>query len=96
MFEGALPRTSYPELDAAGERAFDILRQSCEALCALLPKEKRPPSLMMSLHIWSMAHGTASLFARGDAGRRPIPMSAEDLLEAGIHVYLRGLGFAEG
>jgi hypothetical protein len=43
-----------------------------------------------------MAHGTASLFARGDAGRRPIPMSAEDLLEAGIHVYLRGLGFAEG
>jgi AcrR family transcriptional regulator len=95
MFEGALPRASYPALDAAGERAFDILRQSCEALCALLPREKRPPSLMMSLHIWSMAHGTASLFARGDESRRPIPMSAEDLLEAGVHVYLRGLGFGE-
>jgi AcrR family transcriptional regulator len=95
MFEGALPRGSYPALDAAGERAFDILRQSCESLCALLPREKRPPSLMMSLHIWSMAHGTASLFARGDESRRPIPMSAEDLLEAGVHVYLRGLGFGE-
>ena len=50
---------------------------------------------MMSLHIWSMAHGTASLFARPDAGRRPIPMSAEDLLEAGVRLYLRGVGFTD-
>jgi AcrR family transcriptional regulator len=95
MFEGALPRSAYPALDEAGERAFDILRQACESLCALLPKDRRPPSLMMSLHIWSLAHGTASLFARGDKSRRPIPMSAEDLLEAGVHVYLRGLGVGE-
>jgi AcrR family transcriptional regulator len=92
MFEGALPRDAYPALDAAGRRAFDVLRQACDALCALLPQEKRPPSLMMSLHIWAMAHGTASLFARGDASRRPIPMPAEDLLEASVHLYLRGIG----
>src|SRR5687767_14688745 len=95
MFESALPRESYPELEAAGQRAFNVLREACEALCAILPKEKRPPSLMMSLHIWSMAHGTASLFARGDAGRRPIPMPAEDLLEAGVHLYLNGIGIGE-
>jgi hypothetical protein len=39
-----------------------------------------------------MAHGVASLFARGDRGRHLIPMSAEDLLEAEVHLYLRGIG----
>ena len=47
---------------------------------------------MMSLHIWALSHGVASLFARGDSGRRRLPMSAEELLEAGVLVYLRGLG----
>jgi hypothetical protein len=51
---------------------------------------------MMSLHIWAMTHGIASLFARGDAGRRKLPMTAEELLEAGFLVYLRGLGLAGG
>jgi hypothetical protein len=39
-----------------------------------------------------MAHGIASLFGRGDAARRPVPMPPEDLLEAAFLVYLRGLG----
>jgi hypothetical protein len=47
---------------------------------------------MMSLHIWALSHGIASLFARGDSGRRSLPMTPEDLLEAGVLVYLRGLG----
>jgi len=47
----------------------------------------------MALHIWSMSHGVASLFGRGDAARRKLPMSAEDLLEAEVLIYLRGLGF---
>ena len=34
----------------------------------------------------------ASLFGRGDAGRRKVPMSPDELLEAGVLVYLRGLG----
>ena len=49
--------------------------------------------MMMALHIWSMAHGVASLFGRGDAARRKLPMSPEDLLEAEVLIYLRGLGF---
>ena len=36
--------------------------------------------------------GIASLFARGDAGRRTLPMAPEDLLKAGVLIYLRGLG----
>jgi AcrR family transcriptional regulator len=94
MFESALPRASYPGPDDARRRAFEVLRAASEAICARIPKERRPPELMMSLHIWSMAHGVASLFARSDQGRHLIPMSAEDLLEAEVHLYLRGIGLA--
>jgi hypothetical protein len=48
---------------------------------------------MVALHIWSMSHGIASLFGRGDAARRKLPMAPEELLEAGVLVYLAGLGF---
>jgi hypothetical protein len=74
------------------DRSFAVLRRASETLCARLPADKRPPALMMSLHIWALSHGVASLFARGDSGRRPLPMTPEDLLEAGVLVYLRGLG----
>ncbi len=46
---------------------------------------------MVALHIWAQTHGIASLFARGDAARRPLPMSAEELLEASVLIYLDGL-----
>ena len=51
---------------------------------------------MMSYHIWAMSHGVAALFSRGDQGRRPTPMSADDLLEAGTTLYLKGLGYFDG
>jgi hypothetical protein len=94
MFEGGIAVSQHPSLHAAAERAFQVLREGCSALFAALPAEKRPPALMVALHIWAMSHGIASLFARGDAARRPLPMSAEDLLEAGVLVYLDGLGRA--
>ena len=50
---------------------------------------------MVALHIWAMSHGIASLFGRGDAARRTLPMSPEELLEAEMLIYLRGLGVAE-
>jgi AcrR family transcriptional regulator len=61
-------------------------------LCAQMPLQSRPPALMVALHIWAMSHGVASLFGRGDAARRMVPMSPEELLEAAVLVYLRGLG----
>jgi hypothetical protein len=93
MFEAGVPLESNVELNAAGERAFGVLRQASEKLIERLPAAKRPPALMMALHVWSLSHGIASLFARADAGRRKLPMSAEELLEAGVLVYLRGLGW---
>jgi hypothetical protein len=79
---------------AASERAFAIIRMTAERLAALTPPGvTRPPALMMALHIWSMSHGIASLFSRGDAARRKLPMSPDELLEAGVLIYLRGLGF---
>jgi AcrR family transcriptional regulator len=92
MFEAGIPFDATPELRAAGDRAFAIVRGACEVLAAALPAGARPPALMMALHVWAMSHGIASLFARGDASQRKLPMSAEDLLEAQTLIYLRGLG----
>ena len=96
MFEAHLPPDTSRELTQATERAFGILRQACEALITGLPDGKRPPALMMSLHVWAMAHGIASLFGRGDNARRNIPMSPEQLLEANMLIYLDGLGLGNG
>jgi AcrR family transcriptional regulator len=97
MFEAGIPPTLNPELHEAGERAFAVLRGAAEKLCAQLPAgQARPPALMVALHIWAMAHGIAALFGRGDAARRTLPMSADELLEAEVLVYLRGLGLPRG
>lgn len=95
MFEAGIPLDTSPELRQAGDRAFAVLRAASEQLIARMPAQKRPPALMMALHIWALSHGVASLFGRGDSGRRALPMSAEELLEAGVLVYLRGLGIPE-
>jgi AcrR family transcriptional regulator len=94
MFESGIPIDMNPTLMAAGERAFAIIRAAAERLAALAPPGvPRPPAMMMALHIWSMSHGVASRFARGDAARRKLPMSPDELLEAEVLIYLRGLGF---
>lgn len=92
MFEAAIPLDANPGLREAGDRAFGVLRTASERLVSLMPAGQRPPAMMVALHVWSLAHGVASLFGRGDAGRRSLPMSPEDLLEAGVLVYLQGLG----
>jgi AcrR family transcriptional regulator len=92
MFEAGVALDSDLGLRHASDRAFAVLRRASEALSALAPAAARPPALMMSLHIWALSHGVASLFARGDAGRRALPMSPEELLEAAVLIYLRGLG----
>ncbi len=92
MFEAGLSLDDDPQLRQAADRSFAVLRHASETLCGRLAQEKRPPALMMSLHIWALSHGIASLFARGDGGRRRLPMTPEDLLEAAMLIYLRGLG----
>ena len=95
MFEAGIPLATNPELREAGDRAFAVLREAAEKLCAYTPARNRPPALMVALHIWAMSHGVASLFGRGDAARRSLPMSPDELLEAQVLIYLRGLGVPE-
>jgi hypothetical protein len=96
MFETRIAFDSHPGLLAAGDRAFAILREGAERLTAGLPPGRRPPSLMVALHVWALSHGIASLFVRADPSRRKLPMSPEDLLEAGVLIYLQSLGLASG
>ena len=96
MFEAGVPLDTNPELAAASERAFAVLRRASEILVSRLPAKTRPPALMMALHVWSLSHGIASLFGRGDGARRKLPMTPEELLEAAMLIYLRGLGLPEG
>jgi AcrR family transcriptional regulator len=92
MFEAGIAPDADRQLREASETAFAVLRAASEKLVALMPAQGRPPALMVALHVWSITHGIASLFGRGDAARRTLPMSAEDLLEAAVLIYLRGLG----
>jgi AcrR family transcriptional regulator len=92
MFESGVDLGLDAELNAAADRAFGVLRDAAGAVAATVPAANRPPVTMMALHLWSQAHGIASLHARADAARRPIPMTAEELLEAATLIYLRGLG----
>jgi AcrR family transcriptional regulator len=92
MFEAGVPLNKNAELRAAGDRAFAVLRIAAEQIAARASDGKRPPAAMMALHVWALSHGIASLFARGDDARRSLPMSPEELLEAGVLVYLQGLG----
>jgi AcrR family transcriptional regulator len=96
MFETRIAFDAHPGLLAASDRAFTILREAADRLTAGLPKDRRPPSLMMALHVWALSHGIASLFVRSDPSRRKLPMSPEDLLEAGVLIYLQSLGLAGG
>ena len=92
MFEAGIPIGADPALRGASDRAFVVLRAAAEKICAATPPASRPPALMVALHIWAMAHGVAALFGRGDGAQRALPMSPEELLEAEVLVYLRGLG----
>ncbi len=92
MFDG-VPGETDPALRSAADAAFAIVRKAAEAACLSAPAKGRPPALMVALHVWTLCHGTAALFTGPPSpGRRPLPMTPEDLLEAGLLVYLRSLG----
>jgi AcrR family transcriptional regulator len=92
MFEAGVPVGANPALRDASERAFAVLRAAADAISAAMPATIRPPALMVALHIWAITHGVASLFGRADGAQRPAPISPEELLEAHVLIYLRGLG----
>jgi len=84
-------------LQTASDAAFAVLRRAADAACASAPpgRGRAPPPQMVALHIWSLTHGIASLFATAGPGRKRLPMAPEDLLEAGLLIYLQSLGLAK-
>ncbi len=95
MFDGS-PAEADPALKAAADAAFAVIRRAADAACAAATTAPRPPALMVALHVWSLCHGVAALFVGPPSpARRTLPMSAEDLLEAGLLVYLRSLGLGQ-
>jgi AcrR family transcriptional regulator len=92
MFEAGLKSEENRELAQSSDLAFAVLREASENLISEIPGDNRPPALMVSLHVWALSHGIASLFGRGDGAKRNVPMPPEDLLEAAVLIYLDGLG----
>ncbi|MDB5660875.1 MAG: TetR family transcriptional regulator [Cypionkella sp.] len=91
MFESGLSLQAHPDLAIVSQKARAVLEQAAEKLSQHLPANKRPPSTMFSAHIWAMSHGVVELYMRGAPGAKS-QFPPEDLLEAGIGIYLRGLG----
>jgi AcrR family transcriptional regulator len=96
MFEAGLSMDDSPDLKAAADRAFDVLRRACSLVAETLPEAARPPGDLMSLHVWAFTHGIATLFAEGKPGRGKVPMTGEEILESGMLIYLKGLGVIPG
>ncbi|EPX79122.1 TetR/AcrR family transcriptional regulator [Litoreibacter arenae] len=94
MFESGVNLQANPALATAADRSRGVLEQAAQKLSEHIPADKRPPATMFSSHIWAMSHGVVELFARGAPGAKA-PYPPEDLLEAGIGIYLRGLGLIE-
>lgn len=91
MFESGLNLNAYPDLALVAQKARGVLETAAEKLSQHMPPGKRPPASMFSAHVWAMSHGVVELYMRGAPGAQS-PYSPEDLLEAGIGIYLRGLG----
>ncbi|MDZ4096009.1 MAG: TetR/AcrR family transcriptional regulator [Paracoccaceae bacterium] len=91
MFEIGLSLNAHPDLALVAGRARAVLERAAETLSQHIAPEKRPPAAMFSAHIWALSHGVVELFTRGNPGAKS-PFPAEDLLETGIGIYLRGLG----
>ncbi len=95
MFEAGFPAGEYPELLKARDGAFGVLRLAAQMACDRSRAPRRPPALMVALHVWSLTHGIADLFMGQDGdGRDPLPMPPADLLEAGLLMYLQSLDLA--
>lgn len=92
MFESGLSFRDHPDIVALAARANGVVERAATVLSQNLPESRRPPASMVAAHIRAMSHGVVELSLRAQALARG-PYSPEDLLEAGIGIYLRGLGF---
>jgi AcrR family transcriptional regulator len=95
MFDPHFPIGNHLELTAAREAAFRVLRRAAQEACNRSEAPRRPPPLMVALHVWSMTHGIANLFL-GPNATSQLAIPPSELLEAGLLVYLASLGLRSG
>ena len=92
MFDGGFPTKDHPEVLRSREAAFAVVRRAAQAACDQGRGPRQPTALMVALHVWSLVHGIAGLFlSHGSEARCWLPMAPEELLEAGLLVYLQSL-----
>ncbi len=89
-----------PAVQEASDAAFAVLRRAADAACARTrpgaPGRGRVvPAQMVALHVWSLTHGIATLFVTPGTGASRLPMPPENLLEAGLLIYLNSLGLVD-
>lgn len=91
MFESGVTVAGNADLSRAANRALSVLIGVAARLADQLPEDRRPPPTMVANHLWAFSHGVVELFGRGRP-RALCPFSAEEMLESGVTLYLRGLG----
>lgn len=93
MFEVSFPIGEHQDLLRAREAAFAVVRNAARSAVSRGTAPNRSPAQMVALHVWSLTHGFATLFSNhGDSSRCLLTMSPEDLLKAGLMIYLQSLG----
>lgn len=93
MFEANFPAGSHPDLVRAREAAFTVIRKAARNAVGHGAAPNRPPAQMVAVHVWSLTHGIANLFiSHRDDSPCLLPMAPEELLEAGLMIYLQSLG----
>ncbi len=93
MFEASFPAGQHEELVRARDAAFAVVRKAARNAVSRSTAPNRPPAQMVALHVWSLTHGIANLFvSHREGSRHLLPMLPEELLEAGLMIYLQPLG----
>ncbi len=93
MFEAGFPLGRYLDLDRSRDAAFVVVRMAAQNAVSRSTAPNRPPAQMVALYVWSSTHGIANLFiSHADNNSRLLPMTPEQLLEAGLMIYLQSLG----
>ena len=88
MFEAELPADGDPAFHDAADRAYRTLSAVTDRLKGDDPAGQPVPPEAVFFHIWSLAHGAATL---GRSGGAPA-LSRHRMLDLGVDLYLKGLG----
>lgn len=91
MFEAGIAIERGSDLETAAGRAYEALSKVAEEIADGDVNGADVPAKQIFFHIWSLAHGAATLSAGAVPGGGISRAEAEDLLDDGVNVYLRGL-----